>query len=140
VGTANRLFDQRSDVAAKFILGKDASGGFRFRMMSQGRVLASSETYTTKRAAQNAIASIQAAAAGAGVEDETQAGPGKGGARPPATSPKKLDSVIKAPRRAKAPATAQALVAPAAGGDMVDNADKPKAAKAGRVGRSAKKR
>jgi len=64
-------------VAAKFVLEKDAAGRFRFRLMSQGRVLASSESYTTKRAAQNAIESIKTTAPGAQVDDGTQPAAGK---------------------------------------------------------------
>ena len=63
---------QRRYVAAKFVLEKDPAGRFRFRLVSQGRVLASSESYTTKRAAQNAIASVKAGAGGATVDDTTQ--------------------------------------------------------------------
>jgi len=59
-------------VAAKFVLEKDPAGRFQFRLVSQGRVLASSESYTTKRAAQNAIASVKSGAASATVEDTTQ--------------------------------------------------------------------
>jgi uncharacterized protein len=64
-------FNQRSDVATKFVLEKDAAGRFRFRLLSQGRVLASSESYTTKRAAQNAIASVKSGASGAVIDDTT---------------------------------------------------------------------
>ena len=52
-------------MATKFVLEKDSAGRFRFRLLSQGRVLASSESYTTKRAAQNAIASVKSGAGGA---------------------------------------------------------------------------
>jgi uncharacterized protein YegP (UPF0339 family) len=61
-------------VATKFVLEKDSAGRFRFRLLSQGRVLASSESYTTKRAAQNAIASVKSGA-GAAVIDDTTAPP-----------------------------------------------------------------
>jgi uncharacterized protein YegP (UPF0339 family) len=59
-------------VATKFVLEKDSAGRFRFRLLSQGRILASSESYTTKRAAQNAIASVKSGAPGAVVDDTTQ--------------------------------------------------------------------
>jgi uncharacterized protein len=65
-------------VAAKFVLEKVTGGRFRFRLMSQGRILASSESYTTKRAAQNAIASIKTTAPGAQIDDATQTDAGKG--------------------------------------------------------------
>jgi uncharacterized protein YegP (UPF0339 family) len=113
---------QRRYVAAKFVLEKDSAGRFQFRLVSQGRVLASSESYTTKRAAQNAIASVKSGAATATVEDTTQpetpaAAPG----RPVKAAKKleekieeKLESVVKAVRRKTAAAVApDPIVAPA---------------------------
>ena len=90
-------------MAAKFVLEKDPSGRFRFRLVSQGRVLASSESYTTKRAAQNAIASVKSGAASAPVEDTTQPEtPDSAAKRRPAKSVKKLESVVEAVKRTAA--------------------------------------
>jgi uncharacterized protein YegP (UPF0339 family) len=99
-------------VAAKFVFEKDPAGRFRFRLVSQGRVLASSESYTTKRAAQNAIASVKVGAADAPVEDTTLAGTPDGAARRRARSVKKTESAGKAVKR-KAAATAPDAVVPA---------------------------
>jgi DNA-binding protein HU-beta len=99
-------------VAAKFVLEKVAGSGFRFRLMSQGRVLASSESYTTKRAAQNAIASIRTTAPSAQIDDATQSDSTKGRAVKSTTVAKKPASVVpvRGPRRRS---TAKALSAPA---------------------------
>jgi uncharacterized protein YegP (UPF0339 family) len=102
-------------VAAKFVLEKDPAGRFQFRLVSQGRVLASSESYTTKRAAQNAIASVKSGAATATVEDTTQPETPVGAPSRPVRGAKKLEekleerleSVVKAVRR-KAVAAAPA--------------------------------
>jgi uncharacterized protein len=99
-------------VAAKFVLEKDAASRFRFRLMSQGRILASSESYTTKRAAQNAIASIRTTAPGAQIDDTTQAAAGEVRAVKSRSVAKKLESVVAVPRR-RGRSTAKSLVAPA---------------------------
>ena len=101
-------------MAAKFVLEKDAASRFRFRLMSQGRILASSESYTTKRAAQNAIASIRTTAPGAQIDDATQsvAVAGKLRAVKSRSVAKKLESVVAVPRR-RSRSTAKSLVAPA---------------------------
>jgi uncharacterized protein len=101
-------------VATKFVLEKDSAGRFRFRLLSQGRVLASSESYTTKRAAQNAIASVKSGAAGAVIDDTTapqapERAPGR-----PAKATKTAKKTVKAVRAVKkrAKAVANAAVAP----------------------------
>jgi uncharacterized protein YegP (UPF0339 family) len=86
-------------VAAKFVLEKDAAGRFRFRLMSQGRVLASSESYTTKRAAQNAIESIRTTAPAAQVDDGTQPAAGKVRVAKSTNVAKKVESVVEVPKR-----------------------------------------
>jgi uncharacterized protein YegP (UPF0339 family) len=60
-------------MAGKFELYKDKSGEFRFRLKAgNGEVIAtSSESYTTKAAAQNGIDSIKRNAAEASVDDQT---------------------------------------------------------------------
>jgi uncharacterized protein YegP (UPF0339 family) len=89
-------------VAAKFVLEKDPAGRFRFRLVSQGRVLASSESYTTKRAAQNAIASVKAGAGGATVDDTTQpAAPERSTGRKTAAA--KKSTGVKSARKKAAP-------------------------------------
>jgi uncharacterized protein len=99
-------------VAAKFVLEKDPAGRFQFRLVSQGRVLASSESYTTKRAAQNAIASVKSGAASATVEDTTQP---EAPERAPGRPAKKVASgVKKAVRRKAAAAVSDVIVASSA--------------------------
>ena len=61
---------------AKFVLKKGTTGKFRFSLLAtNGKVVASSEAYETKRAAVAGIASVQKIAAGAAVEDLTVAAP-----------------------------------------------------------------
>jgi len=56
----------------KFSIYKDSAGEFRFRIIAaNGNILASSEGYSQKQSASDAIASIQKNAADAGVVDET---------------------------------------------------------------------
>jgi uncharacterized protein YegP (UPF0339 family) len=96
-------------VAAKFVLEKDPAGRFRFRLVSQGRVLASSESYTTKRAAQNAIASVKSGAASATVDDATQPETSERAPGRPAKAAKKRPAgVKKAVTRKQAAATSSA--------------------------------
>jgi uncharacterized protein YegP (UPF0339 family) len=111
-------------VAAKFVLEKDAAGRFRFRLMSQGRVLANSESYTTKRAAQNAIASIRTTAPGAQIDDGTQAASTKTRAVKSRSVAKKLEAVVEAPIR-KARSAAKSLVAATTGSDTTTSAEAP---------------
>jgi uncharacterized protein len=59
---------------AKFVLTRNAAGRFRFDLRSSnGRVLASGETYKTKAAALNGIKSIRKGAADASFDDQTVA-------------------------------------------------------------------
>ncbi|MGN8244424.1 YegP family protein [Cellulomonas soli] len=56
----------------KFEIYKDKAGEFRFRIRAtNGNVLASSEGYSAKASAQNAIDRIKSDAAGADVDDQT---------------------------------------------------------------------
>jgi uncharacterized protein YegP (UPF0339 family) len=57
---------------AKFVLRKGTTGKFRFNLLSpKGKVIATSETYETKRAALAGVAAVQKHAADAQVEDLT---------------------------------------------------------------------
>jgi uncharacterized protein len=59
-------------VAGKFVVRKDAAGGFRFNLVAgNGEVIASSESYTTKASALGGIESVKANAPTADVVDET---------------------------------------------------------------------
>ncbi|WP_112241241.1 YegP family protein [Kribbella monticola] len=59
-------------MAAKFELYEDKSGGFRFRLKAgNGEVIAVSESYKTKAAAQNGIESVKKNAGDASVDDQT---------------------------------------------------------------------
>jgi uncharacterized protein YegP (UPF0339 family) len=99
-------------VAAKFVLEKDPAGRFLFRLVSQGRVLASSESYTTKRAAQNAIASVKSGAASATVDDSTQSDrPERAPGRP---AKRIVSGVKKAVKRKAAAAISDVIVASSA--------------------------
>jgi uncharacterized protein YegP (UPF0339 family) len=98
-------------MATKFVLEKDAAGRFRFRLLSQGRILASSESYTTKRAAQNAIASVKSGASGAVIDDTTAPpAPEKAPGRP-AKAAKTATKAVKAVRKRATKATKAATAA-----------------------------
>ncbi|QZS56883.1 YegP family protein [Rhodococcus opacus] len=59
-------------MTAKFELFKDAAGKFRFHLKAaNGEVIAASQGYTSKAAAQTGIASIKDNAASAPTEDLT---------------------------------------------------------------------
>ena len=59
-------------MTAKFELFKDTSGKFRFHLKAaNGEIIAASQGYTSKAAAQNGIASIKDNAASAPTEDLT---------------------------------------------------------------------
>ena len=59
-------------MAGKFELYKDAGGKFRFRLKAgNGEIIATSERYGTKAAAENGIQSVRENAASATVEDQT---------------------------------------------------------------------
>jgi uncharacterized protein YegP (UPF0339 family) len=84
-------------MAAKFEVRSPKAGEFRWVLVSQGRTLATSESYSRKVSAEKAIASLRKAAATATVNDTT--------VRPAAA---------KAPKAAKAPAAAKTTVKRAA--------------------------
>ncbi|WP_448630715.1 YegP family protein [Cellulomonas soli] len=64
--------DLDKGVLVKFEIYKDKAGEFRFRIRAtNGNVLASSEGYSAKASAQNAIDRIKSDAAGADVDDQT---------------------------------------------------------------------
>ncbi|MEU0092701.1 YegP family protein [Kribbella sp. NPDC006257] len=59
-------------MAGKFELYEDKSGGFRFRLKAgNGEIIASSESYKTKAAAENGIESVKKNAGDATVDDQT---------------------------------------------------------------------
>lgn len=59
-------------MAAKFVLKKGSSGKFRFNLMStNGKVIATSEAYETKRAAMGGINSVMKNAPEAEIDDQT---------------------------------------------------------------------
>ncbi|ANS31774.1 YegP family protein (plasmid) [Rhodococcus opacus] len=59
-------------MTAKFELFKDTGGKFRFHLKAaNGEIIAASQGYTSKAAAQNGIASIKDNAASAPTEDLT---------------------------------------------------------------------
>jgi len=59
-------------MAGKFVLTKDAAGEFRFTLVaSNGEVIASSEGYSQKGAAQNGIDAVRKFAVEAVVDDQT---------------------------------------------------------------------
>jgi hypothetical protein len=59
-------------VAGKFELFKDVGGKFRFRMKAgNGEIIASSEAYETKAAAQKGIKSVRTNAPTGRIDDQT---------------------------------------------------------------------
>lgn len=59
-------------MAGKFVLKKGSTGKYRFKLhSSNGKVIATSEAYETKRAALTAIESMRKQAAAAKLEDTT---------------------------------------------------------------------
>src|SRR5712692_3338483 len=69
-------------MASRFEIKQNGRGEFRFVLTSNGRVLATSEPYTRKSSAVNAIESLRKAAVSASVaEDAVQAAPVKKAAR-----------------------------------------------------------
>ncbi len=59
-------------MAAKFVLTKSGSGGFHWNLVAtNGKVIASSEHYETKRAALGGIQSVRNNAKDAQLEDKT---------------------------------------------------------------------
>lgn len=58
---------------AKFVLKKGSTGKFRFNLLAaNGQVIATSQAYETKRAAQNGIKSVKTNAPKADIEDLTK--------------------------------------------------------------------
>jgi len=85
----------------RFVLEKGRTGKFRFNLLStNGQVIATSEAYETKRAALGGISAIQKLAAGARVEDRTDAAV--------AEAAKKAAATKKAAARKKAAAAKKA--------------------------------
>lgn len=81
---------------AKFVLKKGTTGKFRFSLLAtNGKVVATSEAYETKRAALAGIASVQRIAAGAAVEDTTAAAPARAAAKPAAKAPARKPAARK---------------------------------------------
>ncbi|BDZ49461.1 hypothetical protein GCM10025867_17020 [Frondihabitans sucicola] len=59
-------------MAGKFVLTKSESGSFHFNLVaSNGEIIATSESYTTKGAAQNGIDAVRKVSADAIVDDRT---------------------------------------------------------------------
>ncbi len=62
----------RAGVAGKFELFTDVGGKFRFHLKAgNGQIIASSQAYTTKAAAQNGIKSMRTNAPAARIDDQT---------------------------------------------------------------------
>ena len=63
-------------MAGKFVLSKERAGAYRFALLaSNGKVVAVSEAYSTKRSALGGIASVRRHAAGARLVDESEPAP-----------------------------------------------------------------
>jgi uncharacterized protein len=59
-------------MAGKFVIKKTSNGQYRFNLKAaNGEIIATSETYKTKAAAETGIESVKTNAAGAPVEDDT---------------------------------------------------------------------
>lgn len=59
-------------MAGKFVLTREGAGGYRFVLLaSNGKQVASSETYLTRRSALAGVESVRRHAAGARLVDET---------------------------------------------------------------------
>ena len=86
----------------RFVLDKGRTGKFRFNLLStNGRVVATSEAYETKRAALAGVASVQKLAAGARLDDRTEAAPAK---KAPAKKAAAKAAATKAPAAKRATA------------------------------------
>ncbi len=60
-------------MAAKFVVKKGTTGKFRFNLLStNGKAIATSETYETKRACLAAIESVRKNAPNATIDDQTE--------------------------------------------------------------------
>jgi uncharacterized protein YegP (UPF0339 family) len=94
-------------MAAKFEVRKNGTGEFRFVLVSQGRVLATSEPYGRKVSCLNAIESLRKAAGTAPVADNTIP-PANGASAPAAKQPQRPSrptTVRKVATKTAAPAT-----------------------------------
>jgi uncharacterized protein YegP (UPF0339 family) len=61
-------------MAAKFVLKKGSTGKFHFNLVApNGQVIATSESYESKAAAQNGIESVKKNAGAAQIDDQTSA-------------------------------------------------------------------
>jgi uncharacterized protein len=59
-------------MAGKFVVKKDKAGQFRFNLVAgNGEIIASSEGYTTKAAAEKGIESVRRNAPDATIDDQT---------------------------------------------------------------------
>ena len=59
-------------MAGKYVLKKSSNGKFHFNLLAgNGQIIASSELYESKAAAQNGIKSVQTNAATTTIEDQT---------------------------------------------------------------------
>ena len=103
---------------AKFVLKKDKGGKFRFNLLAtNGQVIASSEAYNTKIAANNGISSVKKNAPVAVVVDSTLAvpaakkAPAKVAAKKAAPARKAVAKKASAKAAVKAPAKAPANAA-----------------------------
>lgn len=64
--------DGECDMAAKFVIYKDAKGEFRFRLKAgNGEVVATGESYPTKQGAKAGIEAVKRAATAATIVDDT---------------------------------------------------------------------
>ena len=100
-------------MAAKFEIAAQGTGQFNWVLKSQGRTLATGESYTRKVSAEKAIESLRKAAAGATVSDLTlkpKAAPAKAAAKPAKATAKK--SAATATKRATKAAGAARKSAP----------------------------
>lgn len=86
---------------AKFVVKKGTTGKFRFSLVAtNGQIVATSETYETKRACMSGVASVKKIAAGAVVDDQTVAAPKAAAAKPAAAKkPAAKKPAAKAPAR-----------------------------------------
>jgi uncharacterized protein YegP (UPF0339 family) len=89
--------------AARFEIRKGTTGKFRFLLIAtNGQVVATSESYETKRAAQGGIASVQKIAAGAEIVDTTAKASAKKSAAKKTAAKKTAAKKTTAKRIAKA--------------------------------------
>jgi len=102
-------------VAAKFEISSAKAGQFNWVLKSQGRTLATGESYSRKASAEKAIESLRKAVAGAAVSDLTvKAAPAKAAAAKPARAAKATKTASKAAKTASKATTKRAKKAGAA--------------------------